>query len=510
MSGDRPVAIVLAAGKGTRMKSLRPKVLFEVLGRSLVGRVVDAAQAAGCGDVVVVVGFGGDLVRPGLSGVHFAVQEGLQGTGQAVDSARGTIDFAGRTILILPGDVPLMQASTLQSLLETHTTSDAAITVGTLEPDDPTGYGRIVRNPAGDRIERIVEHRDATDEQRKLREINSSIYAAEGSFLFGEDGQSGALRQLRTDNDQGEFLLTDVVGIATQEGRTVLPHPIPYPLEAEGVNDRAQLNSLETRLRAQRNEEWMLEGVSMQEPSSTWIEEGVRLASDVSLGAHVELRGATTVGEGASIGSGSILEDVTVGPGARLGPYVVARGAEIATGAHIRPFSVLSGVNEKSPKDSQDEDRVTVGSRALVGPFAHLRQSTQLGERAKAGNFVELKKTSLGDGAKANHLAYLGDAEVGAGSNIGAGVITCNYDGFSKHRTVIKQDVFVGTNCQLIAPVKVGEGAYVATGTTVTRDVPPDALAIGRARQENKAGYASRMKKHLARRAGKDSGDSTG
>jgi len=504
-----PVAIVLAAGKGTRMGSTRPKVLFEVLGRSLVGRVVDAARDAGCTEIVVVVGFGGDQVRATIQGVRFAVQEGLQGTGQAADSARGSLDFTGRTVLILPGDVPLMQASSLSSLLEAHSSADATVTVSTLEPDDPTGYGRIVRSEDGGSIERIVEHRDATVEERRIREINSSIYAAEGSFLFGDDGESGALRQLRADNDLAEFLLTDVVAIATNDGKTVAAHPIPDALEAEGVNDRAQLSSLEGRLRAKLNHKWMLDGVSMQDPDSTWIEESVHLSNDVTLGAGVELRGSTRVAEGATIGRGCVLEDVTVGPGAALGPYVVAQQADIEGGARVKPFSVLSGINEKSPQDTSESDRVAVGSDASVGPFAHLRQSTHLGPGARVGNFVELKKTRLGDGAKANHLAYLGDADVGDRSNIGAGVITCNYDGFSKHRTTISKEVFVGTNCQLVAPIKVGEGAYVATGTTVTRDVPPDALAIGRARQENKSGYASRMKKHLARRAGKDSGDST-
>ncbi|MBN95055.1 MAG: bifunctional UDP-N-acetylglucosamine diphosphorylase/glucosamine-1-phosphate N-acetyltransferase GlmU [Deltaproteobacteria bacterium] len=510
MSSAPPIAIVLAAGKGTRMKSTRPKVLFEVLGRSLVRRVATAAEAAGCSDVVVVVGFGGEQVRAELKGVHFAVQEGLQGTGQAVDSARGTLDFSGRTVLILPGDVPLMEASTLQSLLQHHHKSKAAITVATLQLEDPTGYGRIIRSPRGDTVERIVEHRDANEDQRQVREINSSIYAAEGSFLFGSDGQSGALRQLKTDNDQGEFLLTDVVAIAADEGRAVVPFPISDALEAEGVNDRAQLSSLERRVRDKLNNKWMSEGVSMQDPSSTWIEEGVDLATDVTLGANVELRGDTRIGQGASIATGCILVDVTVAPGASVGPYVVARGTDIATGSVIRPFSVLSGVNEKAPDHSQPEDRVQVGEAALVGPFAHLRQSTELGPGSKAGNFVELKKSSLGENAKANHLAYLGDATIGPGSNIGAGVITCNYDGFSKHRTVIERDAFVGTNCQLIAPIKVGEGAYIATGTTVSRNVPADALAIGRARQENKAGYASRMKNHLARKAGKDPGDSSG
>jgi bifunctional UDP-N-acetylglucosamine pyrophosphorylase/glucosamine-1-phosphate N-acetyltransferase len=507
----RPAAIVLAAGKGTRMRSERPKVLFPVLGRAIVRRVVDAAQQAGCEPVVVVVGHGAESVRQelaGVAGIAFAVQEGMQGTGQAVSAARGAADWRGRTVLVLPGDVPLMSAGTLRGLLEAHGGGGAGVaparvaTVATFEPPDPFGYGRVIR--AGDdsgRVLRIVEQKDASAVEQGVGEVNSSLYAFDGSFLFGEDGRSGALSTLTTQNRQQEYLLTDVVGIADAQGRLVGAWQLPDPAEVAGINDRAQLADLERELRERLNLAWMRAGVSMDEPESTRIEESVRLGEDVTLGAAVELRGATRLGRGVTVGRGSVLVDVEVEDGARIGDYVVARRARVAAGADVLPFSLLSGIDEKKPERSGDADLVRVGAGARVGPFSHLRQSSDLGAGAHVGNFVELKKTAMGEGAKANHLAYLGDAEIGARSNVGAGVITCNYDGFAKHRSIVGEDVFVGTDSHLVAPVRLGDGAYVATGTTVTRDVPKDALAIGRARQENKDGYAPRIKEQLRRRA---------
>ena len=499
MSSRSPVAVVLAAGKGTRMHSEQPKVLFPLLGRPIVERVVDAAREAGCEDVVVVVGYQAEDVRAALGDVHFALQEGMQGTGQAVQAAAAALDYSGRRVLVLPGDVPLMSGRTLRGLLDDH---GGAVTIGSMLPDDPTGYGRIVRGEDG-AVQRIVEHRDASEEERAIGEVNTSIYVFDGDFLFGAGAGDGAVFELTADNAQGEYLLTDIVATAVDRGLVVSASVIADAAEVAGVNDRAQLAGLEATQRKRVNRRWMEAGVSMDDPVSTRIEELVRLEADTHLGAGVELRGHTTVGAGVRIGAGSILEDVEIGPGACLGPYVLGRSVRIAAGAEIRSFSVMQGINEKNPDETGPEDHVLVGEGARVGPFSHLRQSTRLGPSAHVGNFVELKKTQLGEGAKANHLAYLGDTEVGARSNIGAGVITCNYDGYAKHRTHIGEDVFVGTDSHLVAPVRLGDGAFVGTGTTVTRNVPADALAIGRARQENKEGYASRMKDQLRRRAEK-------
>lgn len=499
-SSNRPVALILAAGKGTRMKSDLPKVLFPVLGRPIVRRVVDAALQAGCSDVVVVVGHQGERVREALAdvpGLAFAEQRGMQGTGQAVAHAREAADWAGRAVIVLPGDVPLIRAQTLKELLDRHS---GALTVATMCPDDAAGYGRIVRNDGGG-VTSIVEQRDATPAQLEIGEVNTGIYAFDGTFLFGGDDDGGAIDALTTDNDQGEYLLTDVVGIGVARGERIGASVIEDAGEVAGINDRAQLADLEADLRRRIARDWMRAGVSMDDPSSVRIEEAAQLAPDVVLGAGVELRGPCRVARGATVGKGSLLVDVDVGEQAEVGPYVVATSATIASKARVAPFTVIQGYNEKRPHQTTDADRVRIGEDARVGPFSRLRQASELGDKAHVGNFVELKKTSLGTGAKANHLAYLGDAEVGGGSNIGAGVITCNYDGFGKHLTRIGEGCFVGTDSHLIAPVRLGKGAYVATGTTVTRDVPADALAISRSRQENKAGYASRLRQQLENRA---------
>jgi bifunctional UDP-N-acetylglucosamine pyrophosphorylase/glucosamine-1-phosphate N-acetyltransferase len=445
----------------------------------------------------VVVGYEANRVEAALADVHFAIQPGMQGTGQAVQCAAGALDYRGRQVLVLPGDVPMMNSAMLRGLLDGHS---GAITIGSMEPPDVAGYGRIVRGADGGVI-RIVEHRDASEAERAIGEVNSSIYVFDGDFLFGDEHLKGAVFELTTDNAQDEYLLTDVVGIAVARGLAVGASLVSDPAEVAGVNDRAQLADLESTIQQRINRAWLEAGVSMDDPSTTRIEEHVALACDVHLGASVELRGRTCIAEGASVGKGSVLTDCSVGEGVTVGAYVLGTAVSIAAGAEVRSFTVMSGLNEKAPASSVDADKVVVGEGARVGPFSHLRQSSRLGAKARVGNFVEMKQTSLHDEAKANHLAYLGDAEIGARSNIGAGVIICNFDGYSKHKTWVGEDVFVGTDSHLVAPVRLGDGAFVATGTTVTRDVPADCLAIGRARQENKPGYASRMKASLERRA---------
>ena len=503
---NAPVAIVLAAGQGTRMRSRRPKVLFEVLGRSIVRRVVDAAQDAGCEEVVVVVGHGADDVRAELAdvpGLRFAVQQQRRGTGDAVGAARGALDYVGRTVVVLPADVPLLGADTLAGLLGHHAELTPAVTVATLRLDDCTGYGRVVRDSAGEQVIRIVEHRDATPEELAIDEVNSAIYAFEGGFLFGEGGDGGALARLSPDNDQGEYYLTDVVAEARRAGLDVRPFQLADPYAVAGVNTRVQLAEIEAVLRRRTNRALMEAGVSMDDPGSVRVEEGALLGRDVSLGAGVELRGACRLGDGVRVGRGTVLRDTEVGDDAVVGEYVVIERARIEAGAQVLPFTFARGIHEKQPHLSSEAEQVIVGEGARVGPFSHLRQAAVLGAGAHVGNFVELKKSTLHDGAKANHLAYLGDATVGAGSNIGAGVITCNYDGVAKHPTRVGEDAFVGTGCYLVAPVRIGDDAYVGTGTTVTRDVPAGDLAIGRARQENKKGYGLRLKASLKRKADK-------
>jgi bifunctional UDP-N-acetylglucosamine pyrophosphorylase/glucosamine-1-phosphate N-acetyltransferase len=463
-AGTLVTTIVLAAGQGTRMKSAHPKVLFELAGRTMVDHVITAALDAGARDVVVVVGFGREEVAASLfrtfgARVATAIQEEPRGTGHAVLSAMPALGADAELALLLCGDTPLLDSSDLRALLGAMTSRHqgperlAMLTCRTTNPD---GYGRILRDESG-RVVGIREHRDCTEEELAIREVNPGIYLANVAFL------REALRELQPNNAQGELYLTDIVRTASSHGG-VLALEARDASALVGVNDRAQLADAEDALYRRHADVLRRAGATIR--ASARIDVTVTVEADAVIEHGVVLRGATRVAKGAHIDVGSVLTDVVV-----------------HESAVVRPYSVAT--------------QSSIGQGACVGPFAHLRPDSQLEAGAHVGNFVETKKTVVREGAKANHLAYLGDGDIGAGANIGAGTIFCNYDGFRKHRTEIGAGAFVGSDSQLVAPVRVGAGAYVATGTTVTRDVPDDALAIARVRQDNKEGYATRLKKRL-------------
>jgi bifunctional UDP-N-acetylglucosamine pyrophosphorylase/glucosamine-1-phosphate N-acetyltransferase len=461
-------AVILAAGQGTRMKSKKAKVLHALCGRPMIHHVVDAALASGAGDVVVVVGFDGESVRAKLSSTfgeraRTAEQAEQKGTGHAVACAVPSLPEAASLVMVLCGDTPLLKAEDLRTLLGAIAKEPSApMAMLTTRVEDPTGYGRILRGPDG-RVTAIREHRDATPTEREIREINPGVYVVRRAFL------EEALAGLRANNAQGELYFTDAVAAAATKGGT-LAVEVGDPASLAGINDRAQLAAAEEALYARIADGLRRAGATIA--TGARIDAGVTVEAEAHIGPGVVLRGATRIGEGAHIDVGAVLTDVTVEASANVLPYTVAT-------------------------------RSSIGARAQVGPFSHLRPESVLEEDAHVGNFVETKKTTLRKGAKANHLAYLGDGEIGAAANVGAGTIFCNYDGFQKHRTTIGAGAFIGSDSQLVAPVTIGEGAYVGTGTTVTKDVPAGALAIGRAAQENKPGYADRLRARLKAKAGK-------
>jgi bifunctional UDP-N-acetylglucosamine pyrophosphorylase/glucosamine-1-phosphate N-acetyltransferase len=448
-------AIVLAAGKGTRMKTRRAKVLHEVCGRPLVYYPVKRALEAGASPVVVVVGHQGADVRARLEALlpgaplRFAHQDRQLGTAHAVLAAKPALRGYRGPVLILSGDTPLLTTRTLQSVLAARTTP-GSLAFATMTLENPEGYGRVVHSP-GKGPALIVEEKDATPDERKIKEVNAGLYAADAEFLWK------TLARVDAKNAQREFYLTDLVALAA-EGPGAMAARVS-PLEASGVNDQEEL-SLAVRALTRRICQSLMEGgVIIEDPERFDADEGVQVGPDTILEPSVRLRGTTRVGAGCRIGQGSILESTVVGDG-----------------VEIRPYCVL--------------DRARVEAGCFVGPFARLRPESWLGEGAHVGNFVELKKTRLGKGSKANHLAYLGDATIGAGVNVGCGTITCNYDGERKNPTVIGDGVFVGSDTILVAPIRLGKGSYVAAGSTLTEDVPAGALALGRARQVNKRGWA--------------------
>lgn len=461
---EKTTAVILAAGQGTRMKSSLPKVLHAIAGRPLLHYPVRAALEAGCGEVVVVVGHGRDRVESYLSAgfdanrVKTAVQKEQRGTGDAARAGLETVRGDAERILIFCGDTPLLGADDVAAVAKKlDEDPDAAIAMATCTTDDPFGYGRIIRD-AGGQIVAIREQRDLkSDAERAIKEWDPAIYCADRRFL------EEAIASLQPNNAQGEYYLTDIVAFAVKQGRRVVGVPSRADV-MDGVNDRAQLAALDRAMCERIVKRHRVAGVTIRDGAR--IEDSVEIGQDAVIESFAVLRGRTKVGAGAIVDVGCVLTNADVGEGVALKPYSVVTDS-------------------------------VVRARAQVGPFSHLRPESDVGEEAHVGNFVELKKTRLDKGAKANHLAYLGDGFVGEGANVGAGTIFCNYDGFSKHVTRIGKGAFIGSDSQLVAPVTIGDGAYVGTGTTVTKDVPADALAIGRAKQENKEGYASRLKARL-------------
>lgn len=460
---SQPAAIILAAGLGTRMRSKRAKVLHELMGRPLVRHVVDAVRAAGVSRIVVVVGHDADAVQKALAAddIRFVHQDRQLGTGHAVMQAEDVLQDHAGPIVVTAGDVPLLRGETIARLISYHKGQQAAATVLSAIVTDATGYGRIVRGE-GETVLGVVEHADATEEQRLILEINSGTYCFAGTLLFD------ALKQIRPDNAQGEYYLTDVLDVFVQRGDKVRAVRMEDSTEAQGINNRVQLAQAEALLRHRIVEQWQLAGVTISDPATVYIDPEARLEPDVTILPYTFIRGGTYVAADARIGPHADVEDSVVGEGAVIERSVV-RGSR-------------------------------VGANCTVGPFAYLRPGTVLEVTAKAGVFVELKEAKIGKGSRVPHLSYVGDAHIGEDVNIGAGVITCNYDGFAKHQTIVDDGAFIGSNTSLVAPVRVGKGAFTGAGSVITRDVSPDALAVERSEQKERPGWAARRR---ARRADK-------
>ncbi|MEU0165545.1 bifunctional UDP-N-acetylglucosamine diphosphorylase/glucosamine-1-phosphate N-acetyltransferase GlmU [Streptomyces iakyrus] len=462
MSANRPAAVVvLAAGEGTRMKSATPKVLHELCGRSLVGHVLAAAGELQPEHLVVVVGHAREKVTAHLGeiapDVRTAVQAEQNGTGHAVrmglEELGGSVDG---TVVVVCGDTPLLTGATLRALAGTHSADGNAVTVLTAEVPDATGYGRIVRDDATGAVTAIVEHKDATDAQRSIREINSGVFAFDGQLL------ADALKKVRTDNSQGEEYLTDVLGILREAGHRVGASVAGDHREIAGINNRVQLSEARRILNDRLLTEAMLAGVTVIDPATTFVDVTVTFEQDAVVHPGTQLLGATHLAEGAEVGPNCRLTDTRVGAGARV-DNTVAMGAE-------------------------------VGAEATVGPYAYLRPGTRLGAKGKIGTYVETKNASIGDGTKVPHLSYVGDATIGEQTNIGAASVFVNYDGQDKHHTTIGSHCRTGSDNMFVAPVTVGDGAYTAAGSVITKDVPPGSLAVARGQQRNIEGWVARKR----------------
>ncbi|WP_117236313.1 bifunctional UDP-N-acetylglucosamine diphosphorylase/glucosamine-1-phosphate N-acetyltransferase GlmU [Vibrio maerlii] len=448
-------AVILAAGKGTRMYSNMPKVLHTLAGKPMVKHVIDTCSGLGAQNIHLVYGHGGDQMKQALvdEQVNWALQEQQLGTGHAVDQA--SMHFADdEKVLVLYGDVPLISEQTIENLLEAQPTGGIALLTVVL--DNPTGYGRILRRNGP--VVAIVEQKDATEEQKLIKEINTGVMVATGGDL------KRWLSGLNNDNAQGEYYLTDVIAAAHDEGRAVeAVHPA-NPIEVEGVNDRAQLARLERAFQSMQAQKLLEQGVMLRDPSRFDLRGELQCGMDCEIDANVIIEGTVTLGDNVTIGTGCVLKD-----------------CEIDDNTLVRPYSVIEGA--------------TVGEECTVGPFTRLRPGAELRNDAHVGNFVEVKNARLGEGSKANHLTYLGDAEIGQRVNVGAGAITCNYDGANKFKTIIGDDVFVGSDSQLIAPITIANGATVGAGSTVTKDVAENELVISRAKERRIANWQRPVKK---------------
>jgi len=441
--------ILLAAGKGTRMKSTVVKVLHPLAGLPMISYPVQAAQVLTPEKLVVVVGHQGEAVEKTLSSKSVLIvrQEEQLGSGHAVAVTEDALRTFTGTVLIMCGDVPLIRVETLRNFLQHHVESRAVVSVLTVMLEDPAGYGRVVRSEAG-AIQAIVEHRDAAEAIRAIREINTGIYCAEASFLYP------ALKKIGRNNDQGEYYLPDIIALAVKEGKPAAAVVTKDFQEVKGINDRIELAEADQAMRQRILKRHMQDGVTIIDPDSTYIDFAVRIGQDTVIHPNTSIRGTTAIGSNCTIDMNCVISNSVIG-----------------NGVHIKPSSVID--------ESHISDAVT------IGPFAHLRPQTHIEEGGRIGNFVEIKKSRVGKGSKANHLTYIGDSTIGEGVNIGAGTITCNYDGQAKHSTIIEDRVFVGSNTSLVAPITVGKDAVIGAGSTITKDVPPGSLAVERSRQHN-------------------------
>jgi bifunctional UDP-N-acetylglucosamine pyrophosphorylase / glucosamine-1-phosphate N-acetyltransferase len=454
--------VVLAAGKGTRMNSAQPKVLHRVAGRPLIEHVLATARALAPRSITVVVGHQAEALKralPPVSNLTFVVQEPQLGTAHALLTSGTNLEGAQGTLVLLSGDVPLLSTNTLKTLVNRHASTGASATIVTAVVDNPRGYGRIVRDASpGEPIARIVEEKDATSKEREIREINSGIYA------FALEGLFDAVRSVASENAQGEYYLPDLVAIYRQGGRRVETVVVSNPDEIRGINSRSELAAVSTIVRHKKAAELMASGVTIEDPATAYIDSEVTIGADTILRPGVYIEGRTTIGIGCEIHSGARIVDSQIGDRVKVFNHCVIESARIA-------------------------------ADATVGPFAHLRKDADVREGARVGNFVEMKNAVLGPGSKAGHLAYLGDATIGAKVNIGAGTITCNFDGTTKNPTVIGDGAFIGSDSQLIAPVTIGEGAYVGSGTTIRENVPAGGLAVSAGKQRNIEGWVDKKKR---------------
>jgi len=451
----RIAVAIMAAGKGTRLKSQLPKVLHEVGGKPLLAHVIAAAtKVVPPNDVFAIIGHEADRVRTAVAntGVNFILQTEQRGTGHALMVAKDALS-AYDHVIVLSGDAPQITPQTIASLLNFHLDEQAAMTLLSADLDHPTGYGRVIRKGASSEVQVIVEEKSATPAQKEIREINAGFYVFATPQLFSH------ITKLSTANPHAEYYLTDMAEVLRQARQRVVVWKTDYPGEVLGANTRAELSYIDYQMRMRKCHELMAEGVTIFFPATCVIDNDVRIAPDTVIEPFVQILGQSRIG-----------------PACRIRSYSVISNSEIGAGVLVRPGCIL--------------DEARIGPGAILGPYSHLRPGSDIGEGAHVGNFVETKKIKLGKGSKANHLTYLGDAEIGAGVNIGAGTITCNYDGVNKHKTVIEDEAFIGSDSTLVAPVRIGKGAYVGAASCITRDVPEDALAIGRGQQVVKEGWA--------------------